>query len=69
MPNERIDRLEERVAWFEHHVVQQDKVILELTRRLDRVQAEVARQRERAAEGGSPAPEGPGTSGERPPHY
>jgi SlyX protein len=71
MSDARIEKLEERVAWLEHHVTQQDKEMLDLSRRLDRAQAELLRLRERAAA----AEPGSGLGGladaaaERPPHY
>lgn len=71
MSDARFEKLEERVAWLEHHVTQQDKEMLELARRLDRAQAELLRLRERAAAAeptygaiGAPDP-----AAERPPHY
>lgn len=72
MPDERVKLLEERVAWLEHHVTQQDKAMLEQAKRLDRLAAEVLRLREREQ---SAADIGAGASGphvsvhERPPHY
>lgn len=71
MPDERVKLLEERVAWLEHHVTQQDKAMLEQAKRLDRLASEVLRLREReqsatyAGPGGSP----PNPADERPPHY
>jgi SlyX protein len=67
VPNERIDRLEERLAWFERHVTEQDKEMLDLAKRLDRVQAElrVLRERTASAEAGTP----PSPADDRPPHY
>lgn len=66
MSDERIDRLEERLAWFERHATEQDKAMLDLSRQLDRALAELRLLRERAAAGAS----GPGTpADERPPHY
>lgn len=75
MSDERFEKVEERVAWLEHHVTQQDKAMLEMARRLDRLQAELLRLRERTA--GDPvsvgAAESAGHAGdaaaERPPHY
>ncbi len=69
MCEERVRKLEERVAWLEHHVTQQDKAMLEMSRQLDRVQAELLRVRDRVsagAEGGQSASE---AATERPPHY
>ncbi len=67
MSDARIDRLEERLAWLERHVTEQDKVMLEQSRRLDRALAELRLLRERAASGASATPETP--ADERPPHY
>ena len=68
MSDARIEKLEERVAWLEHHVTQQDKVMLELAQRLDRAQAELIRLRERenrsATESGAVE-----SLHDRPPHY
>lgn len=69
MSAERIDRLEERLAWLERHVEAQDKVILQLTEMTDRLRAELRLVRERAASG-SGGEVGPNTTDdERPPHY
>ncbi len=67
MTNERIDRIEERLAWFERHVAEQDKEMLDLAKRLDRTQTELRLLRERAAS----AETAPATSpaDDRPPHY
>ena len=68
MPDARFEKIEERVAWLEHHVTQQDKAMLEMARRLDRLQAEVLRLRERSS---SATPDSAGAEPlhERPPHY
>ena len=70
MPDARIEKLEERVAWLEPHVTQQDKAMLEMAKRLDRLQVELLRLRERAA--ADPAAGmgvGIDPAAERPPHY
>lgn len=68
MSDARVEKIEERVAWLEHHVTQQDKAMLEMAKRLDRQQAELLRLRERSlVESGSGA--APDTNAERPPHY
>lgn len=68
MSTERIDRLEERFAWLQRHVVEQDKAMLEMAEQLDRLKLELTRLKERAdaapLSGGSPDP-----VDERPPHY
>ena len=68
MSNERIDRLEERIAWLQRHVVEQDKAMLEMAGQLDRFKAELTRFKQRA----DAAPTGLEVSAaetERPPHY
>jgi SlyX protein len=67
VPNERIDRLEERLAWFERHVTEQDKEMLDLAKRLDRVQAELRLLRERTTPTENSSL--PSPAEERPPHY
>jgi SlyX protein len=65
----RVARLEERLAWFERHVTEQDKAMMELTDLVERLRREVLMLRERtpasgvAGGGDATAPE------ERPPHY
>jgi SlyX protein len=77
MPSERIDRppspelrrvnLEERLAWLERHVTEQDKAMLALNEELARLRAELKKLRERpaAGSGNSDQPE----PDDRPPHY
>jgi SlyX protein len=68
--NESIRRLEEKIAYLEHHATAQDKVMLELADDLARVRREVKALRERSA-GADPgeAPGGDLPTDERPPHY
>jgi SlyX protein len=67
MPSARIDRLEERLAWLERHVTEQDKAMLVLNEELARLRAELKKLRERPAAGSEnsdqPEPD------DRPPHY
>ena len=67
MPEPHLQPLEERITWLQHHVVEQDKAMLELGDELARLREEMKAVRERLAglgEGGDPiAPD------ERPPHY
>lgn len=67
MSDERIDRLEERLAWFERHATEQDKAMLEMSRQLDRALAELRLLRDRVASAGTSGPGAPAE--ERPPHY
>jgi len=68
MPNERVDRLEERLSWLERHVVAQDKAMLELHEEFERVRREAATLRERL-EPSSPVESDRSPQPERPPHY
>lgn len=68
-PIDRIARLEERLAWLERHVTEQDKAMLEQSRLLDRALAELRLLRERAAGGGAGGAGGDLPADERPPHY
>ena len=67
MSSERLDRLEERLAWFERHVTEQDKAMLEMAGQIDRLKAELGRLRLRSEAGGAGADGNP--ADERPPHY
>ncbi|MET0262094.1 MAG: SlyX family protein [Rariglobus sp.] len=67
MSNERIDRLEERLAWLQRHVTEQDKAMLEMAGQLDRLKAELTRLRQRADVAPSGGERNPAE--ERPPHY
>ena len=67
MPPERVDRIEERIAWLERHVAEQDNAMLELHEEIERLRRESSQLRDRlesAASGGDPPP-----PPERPPHY
>ncbi len=68
----RVARLEERLAWFERHVAEQDKAMMELSDLVERLRREVLALRERSA--GSTGAGGGGDAqaaevDERPPHY
>ena len=65
MNEERLLRLEEKIAYLERHVTAQDRAMLELTEELDTLRRELRRLREGRGEAGS-APE---PADERPPHY
>lgn len=68
MSSERIDLLEERLAWLQRHVVEQDKAMLDMAGQLDRLKAELTRLKQRSDEsGGVPGAINP--HDERPPHY
>lgn len=69
MSAERIDRLEERLAWLERHIEEQDKVMLEQAEAIDRLRAELRLLRDRAASGSDEASRLPPPAADRPPHY
>jgi SlyX protein len=62
---QRMARVEERLAWLERHVAEQDKVMLELTETLDRLRCEAAVLHRRVGDGIILHPQ----EEERPPHY
>lgn len=64
--NDRLTRLEESYTHLQKHVIEQDKVILELSDKLVRVGKDLAALRESDQPGGERAP---GRIDERPPHY
>jgi SlyX protein len=64
-----IRRLEEKIAYLERHVTEQDKAMLEMTGQVERLKRELLMLRDRlpaAAAGGSDAAS---PAEERPPHY
>jgi SlyX protein len=70
--NESIKRLEEKIAFLERHVTEQDKAMLELAEEIAALRREVKTLRLRASLGSGPddgeAGEG-SLPDERPPHY
>ena len=68
MPEKPLERIEERIAWLERHVTEQDRAMFEMGEELARLRKEVAsllRQQlgSRNSEGEDLGPD------ERPPHY
>ncbi len=69
-PTENILRLEEKIAYLERHVTEQDKAMLEMAEDIARLRRELLRFRERLAGGGTGGGEGEASPvDERPPHY
>ena len=62
----RITRLEEGTTHLQNHVMEQDKVILELSETLERLRRELAALREGMD---SDSDAGASAADERPPHY
>ena len=67
--NESIKRLEEKIAYLERHVTEQDKAMLELGDELARLRREVKSLRERFGVRGGGESGGEQISDDRPPHY
>jgi SlyX protein len=66
--SDSFQHLEEKIAYLERHVVEQDKEMLEMSDLLGRIKGELSNMRERmedASSGDSDAT----LSDERPPHY
>ena len=64
---QQIARLEERLAWLERHVTEQDKAMLEMSDNLTRLRRELLVLRDRLPSGGGDEPDM--SANERPPHY
>lgn len=68
--NDSIRRLEEKIAYLERHVTEQDKAMLEFAEELAALRREVRSLREQSGARGTPAGnEGGDVADERPPHY
>ena len=67
--NESIRRLEEKIAYLERHVTEQDKVMLEMADDLAKLRREIQMLRERGARSGAASEERGDLPDERPPHY
>ena len=69
-PTESIRRLEEKIAYLERHVTEQDKAMLEMADAIKRLSRELKKLREREAGGGGGGGGGEESAAEeRPPHY
>lgn len=67
--NESIRRLEEKIAYLERHVTEQDKAMLEMSDDITRLSREMKALRERDASSGASAGGEEAVQDERPPHY
>jgi SlyX protein len=67
--NESINRLEEKIAYLERHVTEQDKAMLELSDEIAKLRREMKMIRERGERGGAAGGEDDDSPEERPPHY
>ncbi len=68
--DERLQRLEEKIAYLERHVTQQDKAMLEFADELTALRRELKSWRERLSSSGADGNStGESPHDERPPHY
>ncbi|MEO5957561.1 MAG: SlyX family protein [Opitutaceae bacterium] len=67
--NENIRRLEEKIAYLERHVTEQDKAMLELADDVARLRRELKALRERSGGGVAGPRDDNAEPEERPPHY
>lgn len=67
--NESLRHLEEKIAYLERHVTEQDKAMLEMADDIARLRRELKAQRERTESSGGEGGPGGGPADERPPHY
>ncbi len=65
--NDPIKRLEEKIAYLERHVTEQDKAMLEMAEDIARLRREIGMMRDRLATGSGAREDA--TPDERPPHY
>ena len=65
MNHDRLALLEEKLAWLQRHVTEQDKAMLEMAEEIDRLKKQVTELRPNPAV----EPGGPAEADERPPHY
>ncbi len=67
--NESLKRLEEKIAFLERHVTEQDKAMLAFGDDLVRLRRELKALREQMRARGDEGPDAGGSLDERPPHY
>jgi SlyX protein len=64
--NESVKRLEEKIAYLERHVTEQDRAMLELVEQVEALRRELKGLRDRSVSAATPVEE---STDERPPHY
>jgi SlyX protein len=67
--NDSIVRLEEKIAYLEHHVTAQDKAMLEMAEDIARLRKELKQGIERLAAASETGGDAASAASERPPHY
>lgn len=69
MPDSPLQQLEEKIAYLERHVVEQDKAMLEMAELLKRIKGELGTMRERMEDAAPGSGDASSLSDESPPHY
>jgi len=67
--SQEVTRLEEKIAYLERHVVEQDKAMLEFADELARLKREMKALVGKIASAGAAGSDEPDLPEERPPHY
>ena len=69
--NESLQRVEEKIAYLERHVTEQDKAMLEMAEEIAALRRELKSLRERSVSSGAGGggDEGGDVRDDRPPHY
>ena len=67
--NDALQHLEEKVAYLERHVVEQDKAMLEMAEMTARIKEELAGMRQRITDQAPSEADASSLQDERPPHY
>lgn len=67
--SDSLRQLEEKIAYLERHVLEQDKAMLAMSDQLDRVKRELSGMRTRLVDAAPGAPDASALQDERPPHY
>lgn len=67
--SEEVTRLEEKIAYLERHVTEQDKAMLEFAEDLARLRREIKTLTGRISSAPTAGPDERGPEEDRPPHY
>ena len=67
--SDSLQKLEEKVAYLERHVGEQDKAMLEMSELLDRIKIELGSMRQRMEDPAPGSSDDATLINERPPHY
>ena len=65
----RLLRVEERIAWLERHVIEQDRAMMEMAETVQRLKQELLAMRATVATSPGREANADGEANEKPPHY